>query len=84
METFGARATMAHGWIVRVAGASTSMLLGTEWVMPPPAHVWSAVTLLEWVTTVPFAIPQSDTGCVTDTVAEPDLALSSLLFALTV
>jgi hypothetical protein len=30
----------------------------TEWVTPFPAQVSSAVMFPEWVTTVPFAVPQ--------------------------
>ena len=84
IEAFWPRETMAQGWMVTVAGASISMLLGTACLVPFPAHVSLALMLLEWVTTVPFGPPGHCVACVTVTVAEPDLLASSLLFALTV
>src|SRR5438105_5301885 len=84
IEAFWPSETMAQGWMVTVAGAPISMLLGTECFVPAPAHVSLAVMLLEWVSTVPFGPPGHCIGRVTVTIAEPDLLASSLLFALTV
>jgi hypothetical protein len=66
--------------MVSVAGAMTRMLWVMEWVTPFPAHVSSAVMLLEWVTTVPFGVPH-EFGAVTVTWKVALWLVSSLLIA---
>src|SRR5262249_45718515 len=83
-ETPAARATSAHGCTVTVAEPPIEMLFGTWWVTPFPAQVSSALMLAEWVTTVPFGVPQATAACVTVTFAEPVLLGSSVLTAVMV
>ena len=76
-------ATSAQGCTVTVAEPVIEMLFGTWCVTPFPAQVSSALMLAEWLTTVPFGVPQATAGA-TVTLADPLLLESSPLTAVMV
>ncbi len=62
IPTLAFNLTMAHFWIVTVAGARMLIEFGMRCTVPAPAQVSLAVILLACVTTVPFSVTPHTNG----------------------